>query len=201
MQPHQAPKHGTTQRILLSIRKYYERFLRIRGNPHEIAMGFALGLFIGMSPFMGIHMAIAIFLAAVLKYNKFAAGIAVWISNPVTAPVLYGMTYYVGAKFIGLERAYLAPKLDQNIILVIIKQAPEIIGVLTVGGILLGLPVAAAGYFISVKAIMRYREEIKRKLALEKEKRALKKLRSRFTRKKRHRKRSPHSQSNEHPGE
>ena len=190
-QHHQGSKDGIANRVLLSIKKYYERFLKIRGNPHEIAMGFALGLFIGMSPFMGIHMGIAIFLAAVLKYNKFAAGVAVWISNPLTAPILYSMTYYIGAKFIGLESAYLLPKLDQNIILVIIKQAPEIIGILTMGGILLGLPVAAVGYFLSLKAITRYREDIKRKLALEKEKRALKKLKSKFTHRKKHRKRSP----------
>ena len=190
-QHHQGSKDGIANRVLLSIKKYYERFLKIRGNPHEIAMGFALGLFIGMSPFMGIHMGIAIFLAAVLKYNKFAAGVAVWISNPLTAPILYGTTYYIGAKFIGLESAYLLPKLDQNILLVIIKQAPEIIGILTMGGILLGLPVAAVGYFISLKAITRYREDIKRKLALEKEKRALKKLKYKFTHRKKHRKRSP----------
>jgi uncharacterized protein len=191
MQQQQDLKSNQFDRILSWVKKYYERFLKIRGSPHEIAMGFALGLFIGMSPFMGLHMAVAVFLAALLGYNKLAAGISVWISNPVTAPVLYGMTYYVGARFIGLERIHFISNLDQHILLVILKKAPEIIGVLTVGGILLGLPVAAVGYFISLKAIQRYRGEIKRKLALEKKKRALTKLKSKFTHKKKHRKRSP----------
>ncbi len=190
MQQHQEPKSNRFNRILSWVKKYYERFLKIRGSPHEIAMGFALGMFIGMSPFMGLHMALAVFLAALLGYNKFAAGIAVWISNPMTAPVLYGMTYYVGAKVIGLEKIHFVSNLDQHILLVILKKAPEIIGVLTVGGILLGMPVAAVGYFISLKAIMRYREDIKRKLSQEREKRALKKLKSKFTHKKKHRKRS-----------
>ncbi|MFW5853933.1 MAG: DUF2062 domain-containing protein [Thermodesulfobacteriota bacterium] len=190
MQQHQESKSNQLDRILSWVKKYYERFLKIRGSPHEIAMGFALGLFIGMSPFMGVHMGLAVFLAALLGYNKFAAGIAVWISNPVTAPVLYGMTYYLGARFIGLEKIHFVSNLDQHILLVILKRAPEIIGVLTVGGILLGLPVAAVGYYISLKAIQRYRGKIKRKLALEKEKRTLKKLKSKFTHKKKHRKRS-----------
>ena len=32
----------------VSVRKTYERFLKIRGTPKEIALGFALGLFVGM---------------------------------------------------------------------------------------------------------------------------------------------------------
>ena len=28
----------------------YKRFLKIRGEPREIALGFALGLFVGMTP-------------------------------------------------------------------------------------------------------------------------------------------------------
>lgn len=190
MQQQQGPKSSRFNRILSWIKRYYERFLKIRGSPHEIAMGFALGMFIGMSPFMGLHMALAVFLAALLGYNKFAAGIAVWISNPLTAPVLYGMTYYVGARFIGLEKIHFVSNLDQHILLVILKKAPEILGILTVGGILLGMPVAAVGYFICLKAIMRYREDIKREIAQNKERRALKKLKSKFTHRKKHRKRS-----------
>ena len=34
-----------------TLKKAYERLLKIRGEPREIALGFALGIFIGMSPF------------------------------------------------------------------------------------------------------------------------------------------------------
>ena len=47
-----------------TLKRGYERFLKIRGDPREIALGFALGLFIGMTPFMGFHTASAVFLAA-----------------------------------------------------------------------------------------------------------------------------------------
>ena len=52
------------QQAIDSWKKTYSRFLKIRGNPKEIALGFALGLFVGMSPFMGAHTIIAVFLAA-----------------------------------------------------------------------------------------------------------------------------------------
>ena len=50
--------------ILVSMKKAYARFVKIRGNPHEIALGFALGLFIGMAPCMGIQTIIAVFFAS-----------------------------------------------------------------------------------------------------------------------------------------
>jgi uncharacterized protein (DUF2062 family) len=39
--------------LLPALQKFYRKFLKLRGDPREIALGFALGLFIGMSPIMG----------------------------------------------------------------------------------------------------------------------------------------------------
>ncbi|MDZ7777337.1 MAG: DUF2062 domain-containing protein [Bacteroidales bacterium] len=66
-------------KLAQAYKKAYERFLRIRGTPQEIALGFALGLFVGMSPFLGFHMAIAVFLAALFEWNKISAAVGVWI--------------------------------------------------------------------------------------------------------------------------
>jgi uncharacterized protein (DUF2062 family) len=49
-----------------------------------------------MTPFIGLHTAIAIFAAMILGQNKIAAAMAVWISNPVTAPFLYVAQYKTG---------------------------------------------------------------------------------------------------------
>lgn len=49
-----------------------------------------------MTPTMGIQMLIAGFLAAVLKWNPISAMMGIWITTPVTAPVIYGTTF--GAK-------------------------------------------------------------------------------------------------------
>ena len=60
----------------------YERFLKIRGNPRQIGLGFALGLFLGTTPFIGLHSIVAVVLAALFKWNKIAALSGAWISNP-----------------------------------------------------------------------------------------------------------------------
>ena len=75
----------------------YRRFVALRGTPREIALGFSLGLFVGMSPYMMCHTVTAVFVAALLKWNKIAAAAGVFITNPVTAPFFYALTYRVGA--------------------------------------------------------------------------------------------------------
>lgn len=162
--------------------KTYNRFLKIRGNPKEIALGMALGVFVGMSPFMGLHMAIAIFLAALFKWNKFAAATGVWISNPITAPLLYGITYMVGAKVLGLGAGAGFPhKPNLDTLILLLGRAPEIIWILTVGGIVLGIPLTVIAYYVSLSAINKYREHIRETIA--KEKALLAKTRENLTRK------------------
>lgn len=156
---------GFRRHWLEPIKKAYFRFLKIRGNPREIALGFALGVFVGMTPFMGLHTAIAVPLAALFKWNKFSAALAVWISNPLSAPAIYGITYYTGAKVLFIQDAYKLPaEFSIDALFYTLRSAPEIIGILTVGGIVIGLPLAALGYYFSLKAILEYRESIRRKL-------------------------------------
>ncbi len=160
----------TDNRFTASLKKSYDRFVKIRGNPKEIALGFALGLFVGMSPTLGIQMFIAVFLAAIFKWSKIAAAAGVWISNPLTAPVLYGITYYTGAKLLDYKMRHPLPReLDMDAALLMLKQAPEILWIMTVGGVILGLPLAVAGYYFALSAVMRYRERIRQTIAREKE--------------------------------
>lgn len=172
MQPKEALKSASDEsRILAAQKKAYERFVKIRGTPREIALGFALGLFVGMTPFMGFHMAIAVFFAALFKWNKIAAATGGWISNPLTAPFVYAGTYYVGNKVLNIQNACCIPKeLSLDVIVQLIKNAPEIFWILTVGGIVAGVPVAVLGYYLALSLILRYREGIREKILREKEK-------------------------------
>jgi uncharacterized protein (DUF2062 family) len=148
------------------LRRVYERFVKIRGRPREIALGFALGIFIGMTPTMGIQMPIAVFFAAMLKWSKISAAFGVWITNPFTSPFIYGLTYVVGAKVLGLKTAMRLPD-DFTWIIVkdMLKNAPAIFGALTVGAILIGLPLAILSYFLSFAAVNKYQQSIKTKVA------------------------------------
>ena len=95
---------------------FYLRFIRIRGAPEEIAEGMALGIFIGMTPTMGAQIIIAVFVAALLRKNKIAAALAVFVTNPVTAPFIYGLQYELGRNLLGWKRLRLPAELSWEVV-------------------------------------------------------------------------------------
>jgi len=165
---------GSENKLLLALKKTYQRFLKIRGDPHEIALGFALGLFVGMTPFMGFHTAIAIFFAALLKWNKISAAVGVWISNPVTAPVIYPFTFFIGAKLTGIANGANPAGGYEFAFFDMVLKAPKIVLALVIGGIVIGIPAAVAGYYVSFSAVNNYRRRrIKEKLLQQKKRLAI----------------------------
>jgi len=178
-------------RLVETLKKDYDRFLKIRGTPQEIALGFAIGLFVAMSPTMGFQMIIAIPIAALFKSNKIAAAMAVWVSNPITAPFIYGPTYYVGAKLAGMSLGlHGADAAGQSTMLAFAEKAPKIFGAMTLGGFVLGLPLAVIGYYGAFFALEKYQTEIKARIIHTKEHLAEKKRerREKRARKKRRKK-------------
>lgn len=175
-------KDKNTKLFILLI-KAYKRFFKIRGHPREIAFGFALGLFIGMTPTIGFQTAIAVFFATLLKWSKISAAAGVWITNPVTAPFIYSVTYLVGAKFLGIQKMEsFSSEINVESLRKILNNTSELFGVLTVGGIIVGFPLAFAGYYFSYKAILKYRENIKIRIKRQKEKFINRKIKSRIKR-------------------
>lgn len=83
-------------------------------TPHSIALGTAIGTFIAFTPTVGIQMIVVLLLAWLCKplfrFNKIAALLAVYISNPVTTLPIYWFNYWIGTCFIegDLTREHLA---------------------------------------------------------------------------------------------
>jgi uncharacterized protein (DUF2062 family) len=119
-----------------------------------------------MTPTMGIQMPIAVFIAALFKLSKISAAFGVWVTNPLTAPFIYGFTYIVGAKLLGLKATLNLPdELTWSIVKEMLKNAPVIFGALTAGGIIVGLPLAILSYYLSYAAVNKYQQRIKDKMA------------------------------------
>ncbi len=166
LKPSKRKKKDNLQNLF---RRVYDRFIKVKGQPREIALGFALGIFIGMTPTIGIQMPIAIFFAALLKWSKISAAFGVLITNPLTSPFIYGITYIVGAKLLGLKATLNLPDdFTWSIVKEMLKNAPVIFGALTVGGIIIGLPLAVLSYYLSFAAVNKYQQSVKEKVAVQK---------------------------------
>jgi uncharacterized protein (DUF2062 family) len=147
------------------LRKAYERFIKIRGEPQDIAMGFALGLFLGVSPMFGLQVWVAILLAALFKWNKIAAALGTVISNPITTPFIYVATYYVGSKLFDTGKSLPARLAwDFDTLVRILSKSPQIFWAWALGGVIIGLPLACFGYYLSYAAIVRYRTQLRQRV-------------------------------------
>ncbi len=159
-------KQGQKESLLDIIRRVYKRFIQIRGEPREVALGFALGVFVGMTPTIGVQTPIAVFIAALFKWSKLSAAIGVWISNPLTAPIIYGVAYITGAKFLSLDPVFNMPLSPTwSTLKAMLQKAPQAFEAMTVGGAIIGLPLAVISYYLSYAAVDKYQKDVKDKLA------------------------------------
>jgi uncharacterized protein len=78
------------------------RILHVSDSPHKIALGVAIGILVGWTPIIGPHMIMALALCALLRANKLVGVASVWISNPLTFPLIYPPGYLVGRVVVGL---------------------------------------------------------------------------------------------------
>lgn len=85
------------------------RVLRLSSSPHSIAVGVAAGAASSATPFIGLHIVIALALAYLLSGNLIAAGISTALANPLTIPVILAATYELGVILLGTgDRAALS---------------------------------------------------------------------------------------------
>ena len=147
-------------RIKRFAKYFYNRFLRLRGSPEQIAWGAAVGFFLAMSPTMGFQIAIAIPVAAFFRINKVVAATTVWLTNPFTAPFIYGINYMIGAKLLGCfgygpNGAFLSNPSWHTFW----YSGKHVFAALVVGGIPTGVVVAVAGYFLTLVLVRTAREK------------------------------------------
>lgn len=144
-----------------SIREYVERVKRLEGDPHYIAMGMAIGVFIGITPTMPFHTVLAVALAFMLRGSKAAAALGVWFCNPITAPIFYVGSYKMGMYLLGDNVPF---DLKYESILELLNLGLDVTIAMIAGGVILGILPAVASYFITRKIFitMRSRRESKK---------------------------------------
>jgi len=84
------------------VRRYLSALLHIDDTPERTAAAFAVGVFLGFSPLVGLHTVIAIVLAFLLNFNRVAVLLGVYSNLPwIVAPYYAFVTMFVGAPLTG----------------------------------------------------------------------------------------------------
>ena len=90
------------RRIWRKVERFFiYRVLSLNDTPHRIALGVACGLFVTMTPTIGLQMVLTVLLASLLRANRFVGVPFVWITNPLTLVPLYGPSYLLGNWVLG----------------------------------------------------------------------------------------------------
>lgn len=151
-------------------RYYYLRFIRLQGDPKEIARGVALGVFIGITPTIPLHTILILLLAIFCRASKIAGLLASYlVSNPITFFFQYYLSWRIGTWLTPYELNW--EKIHEimaiitghssfgETLLEMSKLGWNAIAVMLVGGIVLSIPFAFTSYFLSLFFYNKLREK------------------------------------------
>ncbi|MCK5272689.1 MAG: DUF2062 domain-containing protein [Sedimentisphaerales bacterium] len=153
------------------------RILHVDDTPHRLALGLALGIFVAWTPTIGLQMVLVLLLAPFIRANGRVGVPMVWVSNPLTAALIYYPNYLIGRFLLGvfIERptpVYSFERIQDR--LEEVRQLGHFFSVefwqkigqlilnvgvvdLIVGSIVAGLVFALVMYIVSYKFIVWYR--------------------------------------------
>jgi hypothetical protein len=137
------------------VRYWYLRVIRQNASARNIALGLALGVFVGAMPIIPFQTFAIIALAFIFRTNKLSAWLATCYSNVFTMGPFYTFLFFIGKLVMPFEGLHLDP--EHLAMKELIASGWELFLVILVGGLIFGVVAGVLTYFFSVQAIRRYR--------------------------------------------
>ncbi len=132
------------------------RLRRLPGTPHSIAAGFACGAAISFTPFLGLHFLFGAAGAWLMGGNLFASAVGTVVGNPWTFPLIWLISYRLGAFALGRNGDATLP---ENLSMAYIFDNPEAVLLpMTLGGVPMAVVAWFVSYWIVRRAVDRYQQ-------------------------------------------
>ncbi|MFN4245214.1 MAG: DUF2062 domain-containing protein [Brevinematia bacterium] len=74
----------------------FKKVIHLRDSTHQIALGFSIGVSVGILPTFGFGALILAFLSIVIRFNLFSAIVGTLINNPLLVPFWLVSSYKIG---------------------------------------------------------------------------------------------------------
>jgi hypothetical protein len=84
-------------------RRWLDRLLHTHDTPRRTAAAFAIGVFFGFSPFLGLHTVLGLVVAFAFGLNRVAVLLGVYSNLPWIVPAYYTLTTLLGAALLGVN--------------------------------------------------------------------------------------------------
>ncbi|BBO90920.1 hypothetical protein DSCOOX_41000 [Desulfosarcina ovata subsp. ovata] len=131
------------------------RIRQLEGNPHYIAMGLGLGIFVSITPIIPLQTLVAIALAYLFRGSKSAAALGTWLSNPLTIPLVYYANYKLGCLLLGYQTTLDSISFDSFSQLMALGI--DVTWAMLVGGVVIGAVLGILAYFITFRIFVTIR--------------------------------------------
>jgi uncharacterized protein len=160
------PKHFTHPKkppVLTGPRERLSQMLvrmrQLEGNPHNIALGMAVGIFVSITPIIPLQTVVAVTLAFVVRGSKSAAALGTWLSNPLTIPLVYYANYKLGCILLRCQTTMDTIAFDSFSQLM--DLGLEVTGAMLVGSLAIGLVLGVVAYFVTFRVFTTIRRRSK----------------------------------------
>ena len=142
----------------MALRDKLRQVIGVKDSPRKIALSFAIGIFLGMSPLLGLHTILGILAAWVFRLNKFVTIVGVYVTNPWTIVPIFTFATWLGGRLLGLE--HILPDINWHSIGIseLIRDLEPILPPFIVGSVFLGLVCGVIGYALIYYAVVRQRK-------------------------------------------
>jgi len=147
---------ATTTSLKDRLKALFVRIKELQGDPRYIAMGMAIGVFVGVTPTIPFHTVIAIALAFILRGSKPAAAIGVWFANPITIPFFYIGSFKIGTLILNKPIPF-DTKFES--ITALMTLGLDVTIAMIVGGAVLGILPAIGAYILTYRIMTTVRQK------------------------------------------
>jgi uncharacterized protein (DUF2062 family) len=148
-------------------RAAFRRLLAIDDPPERTALAFSIGVFIGFSPFLGLHTILATAIAFLFRFNKIAIYTGTFLNNPflTLVPIIIA-SYAIGAFILGrplripdegLELLKYPRLLSGDYYRLLFVQSRGILWTFAVGAMVLSVICSLLAYPLTLRALRIYR--------------------------------------------
>ncbi len=135
------------------LKKRMKAILALDSHPSHIAGGFAVGVFIGITPLFGLHTPLAIASAYIFRLNKITTITGAWLNTPLTVVPVLMASYRLGEFILGQS--------PQSVSFEILDwhHLKGYAAALFIGSSIIGLAAALLSYFICYWMVVRFRRK------------------------------------------
>lgn len=140
------------------IKAVISKLFLMDGKPQQVALGYALGIFLATTPFVGLKAIIALMISQICRLKKVAAVIGVYHVNSITGPFFYAFSFFLGKTVLGYNCKFTFPEhLNFKSFMACFAGSKEIFLSLLIGGLIIGIPLSVIAYKSVLSVIFKHR--------------------------------------------